>query len=109
MTFDEITAFERQIEMAKFHSENDDTDGLPMIETKPEVISHIFKDAVNLSETPYVIYKDVKVYVEGTYAEVKKKEKIKPGFLQGTLPSIPLDTTAIKIDGVQDVYEGETF
>ena len=107
MTFEDIQQFEMDIGRAKFDP-NEDTDGLPMIETRPEVIEHIFKNAVNLSEVPYVIYKDVKVYVKGSYAEVKAKEKIKPGS-QGTLTAIPLDSQLAKGDGLHDVYEGEVL
>lgn len=108
MTFEEIQQFEQDIQKAKFDP-NEDTDGLPMIEVRPEVLEHIFKNNVNLKEVPYVIYKDVKVYVEGSYAEVKAKEKVKSHFIQGNLPSIPLDSHQIKMDGLHDVFEGESI
>lgn len=107
MTFEDIQQFEMDIGRAKFDP-NEDTDGLPMIEVDAKIIEHVFKNTVNLKETPYVIYKDVKVYVKGSYAEVKAKEKIKTRS-QGTLPTIPMDSQQIKMDGIHDVFEGESF
>ena len=57
MTYEDIQQFEMDIGRAKFDP-NEDTDGLPMMEVEAKIIEHVFKNAVNLKETPYVIYKD---------------------------------------------------